>query len=119
MYNVFKRKVLYMRITESRLRSIIRQVIKENWESEKFIKKDIYEFCDFCRIIGHDLSAFNVTGSSRTLDNVAYAWHQMGPEKHDEIYNSCEEMRPDLLPILKRVMGASDRMGTVTRRRRY
>jgi uncharacterized protein YpuA (DUF1002 family) len=86
------------------LRRIIRQVIKENWESPEKIKKDIYELCDFCKDMGYNLQ----TGSSRTLSNVAYAWHQMNGDAHAKIYEACKENRPDLLDILKRVMGTSD-----------
>ena len=106
-----------MKITESRLRSIIRQVIKESaapWSTPQEKQKHVYDLCDFFRSIGYDLGAFHISGSSRTLSNVSYAWSQMGPNAHEKIFAQCKESRPDLLPILKEVMSDSDRHKTAS-----
>ena len=104
-----------MKITERKLRSIIRQVIKESsapWSSPQEKQRHVYELCDFFRSVGYDLGTFHISGSSRTLSNVSYAWSQMSPNAHDKIFEQCKKSRPDLLPILKEVMSDADRHKT-------
>ena len=97
-----------MRITEKKLRRIIRSVIKESFETESE-RLNLQGFCGYLDYLGHGLG---LSSSTATLDNIAFHWQRFHPDLCDEIYDQMETDRPDLIPTLKRVMSDADQIKT-------
>ena len=103
-----------MRITESKLRRIIRSLIKENWESEQSLKEDLRDLSQAIRDCGYDGEFSYVYGETATERNMAYAWSKVPPNDKEKIYNQIEKYYKHLLSTLKRVMNSSDMVKTKT-----
>ena len=105
-----------MRITESRLRQIIKSVIEENYASEGDLRDDLKELFRYLDLYNHIPMGMEI--SAATESNLAYVWSRMQPNYQDDLYKKLELERPDLMNILKRVMNSSDKVKTRTHRSR-
>ena len=105
-----------MKITENRLRRIIRSIIKENWESDRALRNDFKEL--FRYLMHHNSTPFGMVPEDATESNMAWAWSELSSDDQEYMYKKLESERSDLIPILKRAMNSSDKVKTRTQKSR-
>jgi len=105
-----------MRITESKLRQIIKSVIEENYATERDLREELKELFRYLERYNYISPGMEI--SAVTESNLAYEWSRIQPDDQAALYDMLESERPDLMKILKRVMSSSDKVKSRTYRSR-